>query len=128
MAWECLGPIPGYGWGYCPPPPPLPPVQVSWDSVEEWKIELEPPLAGLRASSWLWETQRNLWVVVTAVYQWCSWARATWRSLGTGRDLGVPQDWESLATEEKVVAAWERIVAAQTFLTVSSSLSVPGAG
>lgn len=66
--------------------------------------------------------------VVTVVYQ-CAPGPGlpgeTWAPVETSV---APRARKVLATAEKVVIAWEKVVAAQTFLTLSSSLSIPEAG
>lgn len=105
-----------------------------WGSVYKigslWQIEstleaLGSSEAPQAARLWLRVTPAP---AVTAVYQ-CAPGPGppgeTWALMETSV---APRAGKVLATAEKVVVAWEKVVAAQTFLTLSSSLSIPEAG
>lgn len=91
----------------------------------ERRVELGLPLQ-VEGTCRLWGAERclrpQLWLRVTsapsgtAAYGWCTWARATRRNPGRRwRNIGAPRAGKTWASTEKVVAA-------QTFLTLSSSL------
>lgn len=102
---------------------------------EEWGIELEHPSPGGghprgsgRPEAAQTQTARLLLRVVPAPGVTAAGPGPpgqTWAPAGTWAPPRTGKVW---ATAEKVVAAWEKVVAAQTFLTLSSSLSAPEAG